>query len=90
MHNHHHIPDTQGDLLMSSSSRPGSATLGVALHAPRFRTLERLFAPIRRWFERDALLHELNGLDSRVLHDLGINKGDFGAIVDGTFKRPTR
>jgi uncharacterized protein YjiS (DUF1127 family) len=78
-------------MVMSSSSRPGSTTLGVALHAPRARgSLDRLLAPIRRWFEREALKHELNTLDPRVLQDLGINKGDFGAILAGTLKRPTR
>ena len=75
---------------MTTSTRSSSPALGVALHAPRSSGLERLFAPIRRWFEREALKHELNTLDPRVLQDLGINKGDFGAILAGTLKRPNR
>lgn len=76
---------------MSLSSRPGAAAASVAVHAPRsWGSLAFLFAPIQRWFAREALKHELHTLDTRVLQDLGINKGDFPAILSGNLKRPTR
>jgi uncharacterized protein YjiS (DUF1127 family) len=82
---------SDGVLSMSVSSRPGAAATAVAMHKPQsWGSLAALFAPIQRWFEREALKHELNTLDPRVLQDLGINKGDFGAILAGTLKRPKR
>jgi hypothetical protein len=82
---------SKGNLSMSVSSRPAAATTAGALHKPRaWGSLAFLFAPIQRWFAREALKHELNTLDPRVMRDLGINKGDFGAILSGSLKRPNR
>jgi len=53
--------------------------LGPLLLALGRRLCERL--------ARRAVLDELSRLDDRTLLDLGINRGDFASIADGSWRR---
>ena len=42
---------------------------------------------VRGWWHRRQVLAELESLDDAMLADIGITRGDFRAIVDGTWRR---
>lgn len=42
---------------------------------------------LKAWLRKQADRFELNRLDDRSLADLGINRGDFPAILAGTYTR---
>src|SRR5690349_20360885 len=42
---------------------------------------------LRAWLDRQAVRAELEKLDERTLADLGMNRGDFPAILAGTYTR---
>lgn len=42
---------------------------------------------LERWSRRRALFAELSRMSDRDLADLGIGRGDFPAILDGTYQR---
>jgi len=42
---------------------------------------------LKAWLRKQADRFELNRLDDRSLADLGINRGDFPAILAGTYSR---
>ena len=52
-------------------------------HSVRDRAVSRF----DEWRRRRALLAELMSLSDRDLADLGIGRGDFPAILDGTYRR---
>ncbi len=58
---------------------------------PAFRPAGRAWSVlprwIRRWLLREATRIELSRLSPRMLADIGINRGDFPAILDGTFAK---
>jgi uncharacterized protein YjiS (DUF1127 family) len=45
------------------------------------RTTHSLFGRIRRWRRYRETVRELEGLSSRELSDLGINRGDIGRLA---------
>ncbi len=53
--------------------------------------IAHLFAAVAEWnrerLRRQNLAGELAGMSDAELHDLGISKADFPAIIDGTFRR---
>jgi uncharacterized protein YjiS (DUF1127 family) len=49
--------------------------------------LERVGAYFAARRQRQQILQELSEFNERDLHDLGINRGDFESIVNGTFRR---
>jgi uncharacterized protein YjiS (DUF1127 family) len=49
--------------------------------------LERIGAYFAARRQRAQILRELSEFDERDLHDLGINRGDFDSIVNGTYRR---
>jgi uncharacterized protein YjiS (DUF1127 family) len=51
------------------------------------RALERIGAWFSAWRSRAEVLRELNALEERDLHDLGIARCDFPAIAAGTYRR---
>ena len=69
-------------LIDSFHSHAGSAS------AHRMHGLvERIGAFFAARRQRAQILRELSELGDRDLHDLGINRGDFDAIVNGTYRR---
>ena len=75
----------------SLSSRPGRRSGGFwASIPPGFRHALSQANPLhalRIWWRHEESVNELHGLDDRTLADLGITRGDFPAIVSGTFRR---
>ncbi len=55
---------------------------------PVLRLVRRVFGAVPAWLQRDAWRAELESLDDRTLSDLAIGRGDFPAILAGTFSRP--
>jgi acyl-CoA thioesterase YciA len=51
------------------------------------RLIGRVIGRIPAWLEREKARTKLYQLDDRTLTDLGINRGDFPAILAGTFSR---
>jgi uncharacterized protein YjiS (DUF1127 family) len=53
--------------------------------------LATLFAPlvgaVKAWASRRAVAEELAMLDGRTVADLGLTRGDFPAIIAGTYRR---
>lgn len=45
-----------------------------------------LLAPFRQWQERSALDAELRGMTDLELRDIGLCRGDIGAVVDGSYR----
>ena len=60
----------------------------VSAREPRSSGVRRFFGRVDGWLERQAIRSELASLDPRTLADLGINRGDFSSIVDGSFEHP--
>ncbi len=59
-------------------------------HVHRFgpgALLTAIAESVRGWWRRQKLMSELESLDDFTLADLGITRGDFHAIVDGTWRR---
>src|SRR5437870_3405858 len=52
--------------------------------------LSRWSGRLRAWLGHRAVRAELHQLDARTLADLGINRGDFPAILAGTYSGPWR
>lgn len=73
------------------SGRRGTAAEGVAKALPQaMRSGLNRFNPLlwlRSMLARETVRQELYGMDDRSLADLGINQGDFPAILRGTYRR---
>src|SRR5690349_14193770 len=73
------------------STRRGSAAGAATEGADNEHVLGPLVLAIlrrlRAWLDRQAVRAELDRLDGRSLADLGINRGDFPAILAGTYTR---
>jgi len=63
-------------------TRPGRPVSGRS-----FRFSQLLPDWLTAWLSREAEVQELYGLEPRMLADLGINRGDFPAILAGTYAR---
>jgi len=51
------------------------------------RGVSRLFTGVAESFRRRAAYDELNGLDDRMLRDMGLNRGELWAAVDGSARQ---
>ena len=91
--------DEENDCLSSSFREPSSGTVPAETqsrlldlrHSPRLG-IGWLKLPkwLRAWLQREAVRAELHQLNPRTLADLGISRGDFPAILAGTFTRDTQ
>jgi uncharacterized protein YjiS (DUF1127 family) len=89
---------SRGDSAGSKTSPSAAGGLGQQRADVAVEANERVLGPLfpgflrrwRAWLAREAALAELDRLDARLLQDLGIARGDFPAIIDGTFRRPGR
>jgi acyl-CoA thioesterase YciA len=81
--------DEENDYLSTFRPLPAArpaARRTLAVAEPR-RFSDLLPKWLTAWVQRQAHHRELHQLDARSLADLGINAGDFPAIMDGTFAR---
>ncbi len=81
-----------GGTLTDLAGKPSPGYAAALL--PRFRAgqVRTRLAPLlpqwlRAWWQRQADMLELRRLDERSLTDLAINRGDFPAIIAGTYVR---
>lgn len=72
--------------LRRSTWQPKSRIRQLLEHLPQ-AVRDRAVARFDEWRRRRALLAELMSLSDRDLTDLGIGRGDFPAILDGTYRR---
>jgi acyl-CoA thioesterase YciA len=81
--------DEENDYLSSFRAspavRPAMRTTRAVTEPRRF--LDKLPTWVKSWVQRQIHNRELHQLDARSLTDLGINAGDFPAIMAGTFAR---
>jgi acyl-CoA thioesterase YciA len=77
--------DEESDYLSSFRAVPPSRR-PLAAAEPR-KLSDRLSKWLASWVQRQTHKRELHQLDARSLADMGINAGDFPAIMAGTFAR---
>ena len=68
--------------LRAPTSRPSPAANSGAIRSTLALPLPKW---LKTWLQRQADRLELSRLDDRSLSDLGINRGDFPAILAGTY-----
>jgi uncharacterized protein YjiS (DUF1127 family) len=49
--------------------------------------LAAIVGAVKAWAAQRAVAEELAGLDDRTVADLGLTRGDFPAIIAGTYRR---
>jgi uncharacterized protein YjiS (DUF1127 family) len=67
-----------GSALLGGTSSPIATVAGVAK-----RVADAVTAPVRAYLHREAVYRELAELDERMLADIGLNRGDIGAVAEG-------
>ena len=70
--------------LHPSRNRPGEFHRHDALHALGDAT-QWVFAPLREWRRRSRERAELAALDERMLHDIGLSRGDAEFLINKPF-----
>jgi uncharacterized protein YjiS (DUF1127 family) len=66
---------TETPVFKAASEMPNVSTNPQAITKP-------VYCRLLNWFRTRANLAELNGLDSRMLMDIGLNKSEFRAAAD--------
>ncbi len=51
--------------------------------------VENTVDAVRAWRQRRAAIAELSGLDDRLLNDIGIDRNEIRAVVNGMLSRPS-
>jgi uncharacterized protein YjiS (DUF1127 family) len=67
-----------GSALLGGTSSPVATLAGAAK-----RVADVVTAPVRAYLQREAVYRELAELDERMLADIGLNRGDIGAVAEG-------
>jgi uncharacterized protein YjiS (DUF1127 family) len=67
-----------GSALLGGPSTPIATLAGVAK-----RVADVVATPVRAYLHREAVYRELSELDDRMLADIGLNRGDIGAVAEG-------
>jgi uncharacterized protein YjiS (DUF1127 family) len=67
-----------GSALLAGSSSPIATLAGAAK-----RVADVVTAPVRAYLHRETVYRELTELDDRMLADIGLNRGDIGAVAEG-------
>ncbi len=75
------------DIIQDRILRPAHPGLRGRLDSATRSVRENAVQRFQDWRRRRRELSELMQLDARDLADLGIGRGDFRAIVDGTYSR---
>jgi uncharacterized protein YjiS (DUF1127 family) len=78
--------DLARSLYRRSTWQPKSRFRQFLEHVPQ-SIRDRATSRFDEWRRRRALLSELMSMDDRDLADLGIGRGDFPAILDGSYRR---
>jgi uncharacterized protein YjiS (DUF1127 family) len=67
-----------GSALLGGASSPVASLAGAAK-----RVADVVAAPVRAYLHRETVYRELAELDDRMLADIGLNRGDIGAVAEG-------